>query len=205
MKPRLILCNKPFNVLCQFTDGSGRSTLANFVPVPGVYPAGRLDYDSEGLVLLTNAGFLQHRISDPRFHLPKTYWVQVEHLPSDAALEQLATGVCLNDGWTQSAHVRRIAAPDLWPRVPPIRERRAIPTAWLELTIREGRNRQVRRMTAAVGHPTLRLVRTAVGPWSLAGLLPGTWQEVPCPPTPEALRRLLQQSERETISPFNPA
>jgi 23S rRNA pseudouridine2457 synthase len=195
MQPRLILCNKPFNVLCQFTDRSGRATLAGVVPVPGVYPAGRLDYDSEGLVLLTNAGFLQHRIGDPRFRLPKTYWVQVEHLPTEAALHQLAAGVFLNDGWTQPARVRQIAAPALWPRVPPIRERHHIPTAWLELTLREGRNRQVRRMTAAVGHPTLRLVRTAIGPWSLAGLPPGAWQEAPCPRTPQALAQFLQQWE----------
>ncbi|WP_097461181.1 pseudouridine synthase [Mangrovitalea sediminis] len=169
----LILLNKPFNVLCQFTDTKGRATLADYVDVPNVYAAGRLDYDSEGLVLLTDDGSLQARIASPRFKLPKTYWVQVEGTISDEALDALRHGINLNDGPTRPAQARRISAPDLWPRQPPVRERRQIPTSWLELTLSEGRNRQVRRMTAAVGYPTLRLVRWAVGDWTLQGLAPG--------------------------------
>ena len=169
----MILLNKPHGVLCQFTAADGRPTLADHVDVPGVYPAGRLDADSEGLVVLTADGRLQARIADPRHKLPKTYWVQVEGTPGADALQALARGVVLADGPTRPARVRVLPAPDVWPRDPPIRVRRAIPTAWLELTLREGRNRQVRRMTAAVGLPTLRLIRWAVGPWSLAGLAPG--------------------------------
>lgn len=175
--PRLLLLNKPYHVLCQFTDAEGRATLADYVPVAGVYPAGRLDYDSEGLVLLTDEGALQHRISDPRHKLPKTYWVQVEGEPSDEALRRLARGVGLKEGRTRPAGVARLEAPAVWPRVPPIRQRRHIPAPWLALTLTEGRNRQVRRMTAAVGHPTLRLIRVAVGPWHLGGLAPGQWRE----------------------------
>lgn len=178
---RIILLNKPFQVLCQFTDGEGRATLANYLPLPGVYAAGRLDFDSEGLVVLTDSGALQHRIADPRHKLEKTYWVQVEHEPDEAALDELRRGVRLKDGLTRPARIHRLDAPRLWPRDPPIRERKSIPTAWLELGLREGRNRQVRRMTAAVGHPTLRLVRVAVGPWRLDGLAPGQWREVPVP------------------------
>lgn len=170
----LIAFNKPFNVLCQFTDPGGRPTLADFVKVKDIYPAGRLDYDSEGLVLLTDDGRLQKRIADPRHKIKKTYLAQVENFPDDTALALLRRGVELNDGKTAPAQARIIEEPDwLWPRDPPIRYRRAIPTAWLEITITEGRNRQVRRMTAAVGHPTLRLVRTAIGEWSLDGLQPG--------------------------------
>jgi len=181
MGERLILLNKPFNVLCQFTDETGtKRTLADFVPVEGVYPAGRLDYDSEGLVLLTNAGWLQHRIANPAYREPKTYWVQVEGIPADAALERLASGLVLKDGPTLPAGVARLE-PAVWERHPPIRERKAIPTSWLSLTIREGRNRQIRRMTAAVGHPTLRLIRTRVGGWDLAGLNPGEWREAAVP------------------------
>jgi 23S rRNA pseudouridine2457 synthase len=179
--PRLILFNKPFNVLCQFTDPGGRPTLADYIPLPGVYAAGRLDYDSEGLLVLTDDGRLQQRIADPRHKLPKTYWAQVEHSPDEAALERLRRGVELRDGMTRPAQARLIAPPDIWPRDPPIRERKSIPTAWIELTIREGRNRQVRRMTAAVGHPTLRLVRVAVGPWTLDDLAPGEWREAEVP------------------------
>lgn len=177
----IILLNKPFDVLCQFTDGAGRQTLANFVDLPGVYPAGRLDRDSEGLVVLTDDGALQHRISHPRHKLAKTYWVQVEGQPDEAALEALRRGVKLKDGMTAPAEVRPLAPPELWPRDPPIRYRALIPTTWLALTIHEGRNRQVRRMTAAVGHPTLRLVRVAVGPWRLDKLAPGHWREAQIP------------------------
>ena len=176
----LILFNKPYGVLCQFTDestGPARPTLAAFVTVPGVYPAGRLDRDSEGLLLLTGDGRLQSRIADPRFKMPKTYLVQVEGEPDEAALEQLRRGVRLKDGMTLPAEVERIADPALWPRDPPVRFRLSVPDCWLRLTIREGRNRQVRRMTAAIGHPTLRLVRWRIGDWSLDGLAPGQWRE----------------------------
>jgi 23S rRNA pseudouridine2457 synthase len=179
--PTLILVNKPWGVLCQFSSPDGRPTLAGLVDRPGVYPAGRLDADSEGLVLLTADGALQARITDPRFALAKTYLCQVEGEPTPAALEALARGPVLGDGPTAPAEVRLIDPPDLWPRDPPIRVRRAIPTAWLEIAIAEGRNRQVRRMTAAVGLPTLRLVRWRIGPWSLDGLAPGTWREAPVP------------------------
>jgi 23S rRNA pseudouridine2457 synthase len=174
----LLLCNKPFGVLCQFTDRAGRPTLASLVPVPGVYPAGRLDADSEGLVLLTDDGALQARLADPRHGIEKVYWVQVEGVPGEAALDLLRRGVDLPDGRTRPAGARAIPPPPgLWPREPPIRRRAAIPTTWLEVRLREGRHRQVRRMTAAAGHPTLRLVRAAVGPFTLAGLAPGQWRQ----------------------------
>ena len=173
----LILLNKPFGVLCQFTDSGGRPTLADYVPVPNVYPAGRLDHDSEGLVLLTDDGALQARLADPRHHVEKVYWVQVERVPTDDALARLRAGVVLKDGPTRPARVRPIdEPPGLWPRDPPIRWRASIPTAWLEIALTEGRNRQVRRMAAAVGFPALRLIRIAIGPYTLGGLRPGEWR-----------------------------
>lgn len=179
---RLILFNKPHGVLSQFTDRGtdmARATLSDYIALPGVYPAGRLDRDSEGLLLLTDDGRLQARISDPKFKLPKTYLVQVEGEPGDDALAALRAGVRLKDGLTLPADVERAAAFDLWPRDPPVRFRKTVPDSWLRLTIREGRNRQVRRMTAAVNHPTLRLVRERIGNWTLDGLEPGAWREVP--------------------------
>ncbi len=178
---RLILFNKPFGVLSQFTDTGSptvRSTLSDFIVIKGVYPAGRLDRDSEGLLLLCDDGRLQARIADPRFKMPKTYFVQVEGDPQEEALERLRQGVRLKDGMTLPADAISIDAPDLWPRDPPIRVRKAIPDSWLSITIREGRNRQVRRMTAAVGLPTLRLVRWSIGDWSIAGIAPGEFREI---------------------------
>lgn len=179
---KIILFNKPFNVLSQFTDkslqGSSRQTLSDYITLPNVYAAGRLDKDSEGLLILTDNGKLQARISDPKHKTQKTYWAQVEGVPSDEALEMLANGVALKDGLTRPAKAERIAEPaNLWPRDPPIRVRQSIPDSWIALTITEGKNRQVRRMTAAVGHPTLRLIRYAIGSWTLDGLANGTWEE----------------------------
>lgn len=187
---RYLLFHKPYDVLTQFTPepGSAARTLKDFIPVPGIYPAGRLDRDSEGLLLLTNDGWLQHQLTDPRFAHAKTYWAQIEGIPSADVLYQLACGVNLRDFRTRTAQVRLLAVePPLPPRDPPIRYRAHIPTAWLELIITEGKNRQVRRMTAAVGHPTLRLVRTAIGPLPLGELAPGHYREL----TPQELRQLL--------------
>jgi len=176
---RLILLNKPFGVVCQFSDDGLHPTLKDLVPVPGVYPAGRLDTDSEGLVVLTDDGQLQARIADPRHHLFKTYWAQVEGIPLESALDGLRSGIDLGGLVTRPSQARVIAEPrTLWPRDPPIRYRKAIPTTWLEIRIDEGKNRQVRRMTAKVGHPTLRLVRYAVGDWTVEGLAPGAWREI---------------------------
>lgn len=191
---RLILVNKPFDMLCQFTDGEGRATLADLMPVKGVYPAGRLDRDSEGLVILTDDGRLQAQIADPKHKMEKTYFAQVEGVVSDAALQALCQGVTLKDGPTLPARARRVDAPAwLWPRVPPIRERKTVPDGWIELTIREGRNRQVRRMCAAVGLPCLRLIRWQVGPWTLDGLPLGDWRDAPlpslAPPSPAPFRK----------------
>ena len=176
----LIAFNKPFGVLCQFTDRGipPRPTLAGFGLPAGVYPAGRLDADSEGLLLLTDDGALAHRLTDPRHKAPKTYWVQVEGEPAEAQVQALRQGIVLKDGPTLSAGARTIPAPALWPREPPVRHRKTVPDAWLEIVLREGRNRQVRRMTAAVGLPTLRLVRVAVGAHALDGLAPGQWRIV---------------------------
>lgn len=194
---KLILFNKPYQVLSQFTDNSGtthsdkpRATLADWIPVPGVYPAGRLDFDSEGLLLLTDSGTLQHQIASPKQKLPKTYWVQVEGQISDAALESLRHGVVLKDGKTRPARVERLAEPELWPRNPPVRYRETVPTSWISLAITEGRNRQVRRMTAATGFPTLRLVRYAIGEWTVADLAPGQYQTLTVhAPTSKPVRR----------------
>jgi len=176
---RIILFNKPYGVLSQFTAADGHPGLAHHLDAPGFHVAGRLDADSEGLLILTDDGALQHRLAHPRFKLAKTYWVQVEGQPDEAALSLLRRGVDLGDFVSRPAEVRRIDAPAaLWPRDPPIRFRQAIPTAWLELQIREGKNRQVRRMTAKVGYPTLRLVRSAIGPWQLEGLAPGQWRQI---------------------------
>jgi 23S rRNA pseudouridine2457 synthase len=171
----LLLLNKPFGVLSQFTDRADRSTLADYAHAPGLHVAGRLDFDSEGLILLTDQGPLQARITEPRSHLPKTYWTQVEGMPNDTALASLRRGVKLSDGLTRPAEARVMPAepPSLWPRNPPIRHRLRVPTHWIELTITEGRNRQVRRMTAAAGLPTLRLIRCQIGPWTLDGLASG--------------------------------
>jgi len=175
----LILFNKPFNVMSQFRESGDKATLKNYLSLPGYHPAGRLDYDSEGLLLLTDDGKLQHRIAHPDHKESKSYWVQVEGLIDEAALNKLRRGVLLNDGKTKPAEANKILEPEgLWKRVPPIRERKNIPTDWIELTIHEGKNRQVRRMTAAVGFPTLRLIRHRTGSWSLGNLQPGEYREI---------------------------
>lgn len=183
---RVLLFNKPYGVLAQFTDAAGRATLADYIDLTGVYAAGRLDRDSEGLLVLTDDGRLQHRIADPRHAMSKTYWVQVDGEPDESALQALREGVRLKDGLTRPAKVERIVEPPgLWPRDPPVRYRKAIPTAWLALTLGEGRNRQVRRMSAAVGHPTLRLIRYRIGSWTLDGFAPGEWRALELPDKPK--------------------
>jgi len=174
----VIIFNKPYGVLCQFSSDAGRTCLKDYVQIRGVYPAGRLDTDSEGLLVLTGDGALQARIAEPRHKLAKTYWAQVENLPSQEALHTLCAGLDLGDFITRPCVARSMVPPEgLWPREPPIRRRLHIPTAWIELKLEEGKNRQVRRMTAKIGHPTLRLIRWAVGPWTLEGLAPGQWRE----------------------------
>lgn len=178
---KIVLFNKPFNVLTQFTDQLERQTLKDFIPITGIYAAGRLDRDSEGLLVLTNNGKLQHKLADPSHKTEKTYWVQVEGEPDESALQALRNGLELKDGMTQAAKVELIGEPDIWPRNPPVRFRQAIPTTWLSITISEGRNRQVRRMTAHVGHPTLRLVRYRIGDWTIDGINSGSYRELKMP------------------------
>ncbi|WP_163390138.1 23S rRNA pseudouridine(2457) synthase RluE [Enterovibrio norvegicus] len=178
---KIILFNKPFNTLTQFTGEPGDSTLADFIPVKDVYAAGRLDKDSEGLLVLTNDGILQARLTQPKSKSPKTYWVQVEGIPSEDSLNRLRNGVELNDGWTLPAGIELMQEPTIWDRNPPIRHRPSIPTSWIAITLEEGRNRQVRRMTAAVGHPTLRLIRHRMGEWTVDDMQPGEWKEVSVP------------------------
>lgn len=175
--PRVVLLNKPYRVLSERAGTPGQVTVSELVPIPGLDPAGRLDFDSEGLVVLTDDGPLQHRIIHPRNKVPKVYWVQVEGKPSPEAVRRLASGIPLSDGPTRPAGVRTMPPPRVWPRDPPVQERRDLPSSWLEITLTEGRKRQIRRMTAAVGHPTLRLIRVAVGPWKISDLKPGEWRE----------------------------
>ncbi|MDF1831192.1 MAG: pseudouridine synthase [Porticoccaceae bacterium] len=201
---KLLLFNKPFGVLSQFNAADGHPGLADYLDVPGAYPAGRLDRDSEGLLLLTDDGALQAHISNPRFKLPKTYLAQVEGEVTECALEQLAQGITLKDGATLPASARKINEPTIWHRTPPIRERKNIPTSWVELTIREGRNRQVRRMCAHIGFPVLRLVRSQIGEWSIAGLKPGKYRQiqVASPTRPSRHKTRKARSAREKPSNF---
>ncbi|MGK0445886.1 MAG: 23S rRNA pseudouridine2457 synthase [Bermanella sp.] len=201
--PKLILFNKPYQVMSQFSESGDKDTLAKFINIPDVYPAGRLDFDSEGLLLLTDDGQLQHRIAHPKHKSPKTYWAQVEGTPSKDSLENLAKGVELKDGLTLPAKVRPIDEPALWERNPPIRERANIPTTWLEITITEGKNRQVRRMTAAIGHPTLRLVRAKIGQWSVENIVPGEFMEIEVEAPPAKKRAYPQKRNFDKMRPRN--
>ena len=189
----IVLFNKPFGVLTQFRKEAGQVSLADYLQIPDIYPAGRLDKDSEGLLVLTDDGQLQHHIAHPTHKSAKVYWVQVEGIPNNEALQQLAAGVVLKDGITRPAKVKMIPEPDIGPRDPPIRHRANIPTCWLELTITEGRNRQVRRMTAAVGYPTLRLIRYQIGDWSLAGIQPGEWKQMTLADTIPSPKQIKEQ------------
>ncbi|WP_283786434.1 pseudouridine synthase [Bermanella sp. WJH001] len=198
---KLILFNKPFRVMSQFSESDNKETLANYINIPGVYPAGRLDYDSEGLLLLTDNGQLQHRIAHPKHKSTKTYWVQVEGEPSEESIQLLRKGVKLKDGLTLPAKVRVIAEPELWERNPPIRERANIPTTWLEIEITEGRNRQVRRMTASINHPTLRLVRTKIGEWSVKNIVPGEFREIEVEAPPTKKRPYPQKAKFDKMCP----
>lgn len=198
---KLILFNKPFRVMSQFSESDNKETLANYINIPDVYPAGRLDYDSEGLLLLTDNGQLQHRIAHPKHKSTKTYWVQVEGEPSEESIQLLRKGVKLKDGLTLPAKVRVIAEPELWERNPPIRERANIPTTWLEIEITEGRNRQVRRMTASINHPTLRLVRTQIGEWSVKNIVPGEFREIEVEAPPTKKRPYPQKAKFDKMRP----
>ncbi|MBZ0221283.1 MAG: pseudouridine synthase [Candidatus Methylomirabilis sp.] len=201
-RPRVLLFNKPFRVLCQFTDSEGRRSLADFIPVPGVYAAGRLDYDSEGLVALTNNGPIQALIAGPENKTPKTYFVQVEGVPSEEVLHKLRSGVLLNDGMTLPAEVELLKEPPaVWERVPPVRFRKTVPDTWLRMTITEGRNRQVRRMAASVGHPVLRLIRTGIGQWELGNLKPGEWKEVTLPECRGNTKKYAGKKSRDRKTP----
>jgi len=197
---KLYLFNKPFNVLSQFTDKEGRTTLADYINIPDIYPAGRLDYDSEGLLILTGHGELQARIADPQHKLPKSYWVQVEGFISDAAIARLEQGVLLKDGLTRPAKARRISPPDIWERSPPIRFRKDDLTSWIELTISEGKNRQVRRMTAETGYPTLRLIRYSIGHWTINNIPPGTFisDEIHLPAKIKSKHKLIPKEEHQS-------
>ncbi|MFT5592729.1 MAG: 23S rRNA pseudouridine2457 synthase [Oceanicoccus sp.] len=200
---KLILFNKPFKVMSQFSESGDKTTLTNFISIPNIYPAGRLDYDSEGLLLLTDNGQLQHRIAHPKHKSTKTYWVQVEGEPKAENLERLRKGIELKDGLTLPADISIISEPPLWSRTPPIRERASIPTTWLEIKINEGKNRQVRRMTAAIGHPTLRLVRMQIGDWSVENIVPGEYIEIEVEAPPVKKRTYQKRANFDKMRPQN--